>query len=672
MIIFLIILAFFLAAGLSFYQYFLRNSSTSKTTYILATLRFLAVFCLLLLLINPIVSSKSFEIQKAPLCIAIDNSGSITMLEANKTAENVFLKLTESKTLNDKFEIQKFQFDAQCTSDIKLDFRGKQTDIDQVAKNIENINKNRTFATVLISDGNQTKGNDFVYSFDGKNKIYPVVLGDTTTFLDLKIGQVNVNKYAFQKNKFPVEVFLEYAGNKSVNANLKISLGNEVLSTQTIAFLPTKKSVIVDLLLPANNIGVQIFKATVTSTEKEKNTYNNSKNFAVEVIDQRNNVAIVSSIIHPDIGALKRSIETNAQRKVSIVKPQEISSLEDTGIFILYQPNADFKSVFDLIKKTNGNQFIITGTNTDFEFLNQNQSTFDFKMSNQKEDYLARFDANFNLFATDNIGFEQLPPLQNSYGTIAAKDKISVLLNATIRNLAIDQPLMAFADNQGKRSAFLFGENSWKWRLQSHVNEKNFEKYDVFIDKTIQFLATNNSKKSLIVNHENFYNTGDNIEVSAQYFNKNYEFDENAKLTIAVLNKKTKASKNFDLLKSNNDFKVNLDGLAAGQYSFAVKELNSKATYNGFFEILDFDIEKQFVNPNLQKLQQVAAQTNGIVYMPNQIDQLIKTLIENPEYKAIEKEIVKKSPFIDWVWLLIFCAFCLATEWFLRKYNGML
>lgn len=672
MIIFLIILAFFLAAGLSFYQYFLRNSSTSKTTYILATLRFLAVFCLLLLLINPIVSSKSFEIQKAPLCIAIDNSGSITMLEANKTAENVFLKLTESKTLNDKFEIQKFQFDAQCTSDIKLDFRGKQTDIDQVAKNIENINKNRTFATVLISDGNQTKGNDFVYSFDGKNKIYPVVLGDTTTFLDLKIGQVNVNKYAFQKNKFPVEVFLEYAGNKSVNANLKISLGNEVLSTQTIAFLPTKKSVIVDLLLPANNIGVQIFKATVTSTEKEKNTYNNSKNFAVEVIDQRNNVAIVSSIIHPDIGALKRSIETNAQRKVSIVKPQEISSLEDTGIFILYQPNADFKSVFDLIKKTNGNQFIITGTNTDFEFLNQNQSTFDFKMSNQKEDYLARFDANFNLFATDNIGYEQLPPLQNSYGTIAAKDKISVLLNATIRNLAIDQPLMAFADNQGKRSAFLFGENSWKWRLQSHVNEKNFEKYDVFIDKTIQFLATNNSKKSLIVNHENFYNTGDNIEISAQYFNKNYEFDENAKLTIAVLNKKTKASKNFDLLKSNNDFKVNLDGLAAGQYSFAVKELNSKATYNGFFEILDFDIEKQFVNPNIQKLQQVAAQTNGIVYMPNQIDQLIKTLIENPEYKAIEKEIVKKSPFIDWVWLLIFCAFCLATEWFLRKYNGML
>lgn len=672
MTIFLIFLALIIALGLSFFQYFFRNNARSKTTYILATLRFLAIFCLLLLLINPIVSKKSFEIQKTPLAIAIDNSSSITALQANKNAEDVFLKLIENKTLNDKFEIQKFQFDAGFTSDIKLDFQGKQTDIDQVAKNIENINKNKTFATVLISDGNQTKGNDFVYSFDGRNKVYPIVLGDTTTFLDLKIGQLNANKYSFQKNKFPVEVFLEYAGTKSVNANVKISLGNEVLSTQIIPFSTTKKSAVVNVLLPANNIGIQIYKATLTSTENEKNTYNNSKNFAVEVIDQRTNVAIVSSINHPDIGALKRSIETNAQRKVSIVKPQEINLLQDTNIFILYQPNTDFKSVFDLIKKTNGNQFIITGTNTDFEFLNQNQNTFDFKMSNQKEDYLARFDTNFNLFAADNIGFEQLPPLQNTYGTISAKDKISVVLNATIRNLAIDQPLMAFADNQGKRSAFLFGENSWKWRLQSHINEKSFEKYDVFIDKIIQFLASNNSKKSLIVNHENFYNTGDAIEISAQYFNKNYEFDENAKLTIAVLNKKTKALKNFDLLKSNNDFKVNLDGLTAGQYSFSVKELNSKTSYNGFFEILDFDIEKQFVNPNLQKLKQVAALTNGIVYMPNQTDQLIKVLVENPEYIAIEKEIIKKTPFIDWVWLLIFCAFCLSVEWFLRKYNGML
>ena len=194
----------------------------------------------------------------------------------------------------------------------------------------------------------------------------------------------------------------------------------------------------------------------------------------------------------------------------------------------------------------------------------------------------------------------------------------------------------------------------------------------MFIDKTIQFLASNDSKRSLIVNHERFYNSGDALEITAQYFNKNYEFDEKARLTIAVTNSKTKQVKRYDLLKTNNSFKVNLDGLAAGQYSFTVKELNSNASYSSTFEILDFDIEKQFVNPDMAKLKQLASQTKGAVFVPNQVDDLIKMLLENEDYKAIQKDIVKKTPFIDWIWLLVLIAISLAAEWFIRKYNGLL
>ena len=135
---------------------------------------------------------------------------------------------------------------------------------------------------------------------------------------------------------------------------------------------------------------------------------------------------------------------------------------------------------------------------------------------------------------------------------------------------------------------------------------------------------------------------------------------------------KTKQTKNYDLLKGNNSFKVNLDGLSAGQYNFNVKELNSKTTYSSHFEILDFDIEKQFVNPDVEKLSQLATQTQAKVHYPNQVEAVIKTLLENQNYKAIQKEIVTKSPLIDWVWLLILIAISLASEWFVRKYNGML
>ena len=175
-----------------------------------------------------------------------------------------------------------------------------------------------------------------------------------------------------------------------------------------------------------------------------------------------------------------------------------------------------------------------------------------------------------------------------------------------------------------------------------------------------------------MVNHERFYNSGEGIEITAQYFNKNYELDEKARLTISVTNTKTKQVKNYDLLKTTNAFQVNLDGLAAGNYKFTVKELNSNTSYSSGFEVLDFDIEKQFVNPDWNKLNQLATQTQGKAYLANQVDALIKQLSEDESYKAIQKTITKKSPLVDWVWLLVLLALSLAAEWFIRKYNGLL
>ena len=668
----LIFISLGIAFGLSYFQYFYKAKSKSNTTKLLAFLRFLSVFGLLLLLINPIISRSTLETIKTPLPIVVDNSSSIIDLKANEIAKEVYDKLNSNAKLKDKFDIQSYGFDAEFQPTETFDFKGKQTNIDEVAKNLKSINKNLNYPTVIITDGNQTSGSDYVFSFDANNKVYPLAVGDTTTYLDLKINQINVNKYAFHKNKFPVEVFLQYAGTKSVIANFSISQGNNVLNKQSVSFSPSNKSAILNILLPADKTGLQIFNATLSSSESEKNTYNNSKKFAVEVIDQKTEIAIISEINHPDISALKRGIETNAQRKVTILKPNQISDLNKYNVLVIYQPNGTFKQVFDANKNLRINTWVITGLNTDFGFLSQQQDQIDFKMSSQKEDYLADFNSDFNLFAIDNLGFENFPPLENPFGTITPKDNISTLLSSRIRNVETNQPILAFADNQGKRNAFLFGENIWKWRAHSFVDKKAFDEFDVFLDKTIQFLASNDSKKSLIVTHERFYNSGDALEITAQYFNKNYEFDEKARLTIAVTNSKTKQVKRYDLLKTNNSFKVNLDGLPAGQYSFTVKELNSNSTYSSNFEVLDFDIEKQFVNPDMSKLKQLASQTKGAVFVPNQVDNLIKTLLENEDYKAIQKDIVKKTPFIDWVWLLVLIAISLAAEWFIRKYNGLL
>ena len=667
-----LLLSVIIAAGLSFYQYLYKVKNQSKLYWFLAFLRFVSLFSIFLLLINPIISRKINEIKKAPLPIVVDNSKSISELKATKEAAELYLKIVKNKAITEKYDVQLFSFDDEFKSLEQLDFKGNQSHIDGVAKNLKQLYRSTKYPVVLFTDGNQTMGNDYVFSFQENTSVLPVVLGDTTTVFDLKINQINVNKYAFLKNKFPVEVFLQYNGNQTISTTFAIQNGSQTVYKQSVTFSKDKKAQSISVLLNADKVGIAKYKAVISSNVKEKNTVNNAKNFAVEVIDQRSEIALISAINHPDLGVLKRSIETNQQRKVSILKPDEVKSLQNYNILVLYQPTASFKAIFEQNKAAQINTFVITGTATDFNFLNQVQSDLLFKMSAQKEDYLATYESNFNLFSQANIGFENFPPLEHNFGTISIKSNVNTLLSARIRNVQLQNPLLTFTENGSKRNAYLLGENIWKWRLENNLNKKSFEDFDLFTDKIIQFLVTNASKKNLNVTYESFYNSGENIEIIAEYFNKNYEFDDKAQLTIQVVNSKTKAAKKYDLLKATNSFKVNLDGLEAGNYTFKVTEKQSNSSFSGSFEVLDFEIEKQFVNPDKNRLEQLASNTNGTVFYPNQIEKLIQSLIENDNYIPTQKETIKKTPLIDWIWLLVLVVLSLATEWFVRKYNGLL
>jgi len=53
-------------------------------------------------------------------------------------------------------------------------------------------------------------------------------------------------------------------------------------------------------------------------------------------------------------------------------------------------------------------------------------------MSSQKEDYLAGFNTQFNLFAQENIGFEQFAPLQNAFGTVTTSGNVATILSSKL------------------------------------------------------------------------------------------------------------------------------------------------------------------------------------------------------------------------------------------------
>jgi hypothetical protein len=669
--ILLILLSVIISGVVAFYQYLFKVDNQNKTNWLLAFLRFISVFSLLLLIINPVISRKIVETNKIPLAIVADNSRSISELKATTDALKLVETLNSNSALKEKFEIQSYTFDDTFIAGKPLDFKGNQSNIHEVAVNLKQLNKNAFYPVVLITDGNQTIGNDYVYGFHESTTVFPVVLGDTTTTFDLKINQLNANKYSFLKNKFPVEVFLQYNGNKSVSAAFSIEKNGKKITSQTVNFDAKNKVQSVQILLEADRVGLQKYKAVLSSSVKEKNSYNNTKNFAVEVLDQKKEIAIISDVSHPDLGAIKRAIESNAQRKVTIIKPNSISDLKKFNVLILYQPNASFRKVFEANKNLKINTFIVTGMATDYALLNQMQSDLVFKLTNKKEDFTASFVSDFNLFAQSDIQFSQFPPLENPFGKITEKGSVNTLLKAKVNGIEVGNPILTFSEKGSNRNAYLLGENSWKWRMESFILNQSYEKYDLFMDKIIQYLSTNSAKKSLLVEHESFYNSGETIEIFAQYFNKSYELEENANLSITLTNKNTRSTKNYNFSKANNGYQAIFDGLTPDNYTFQVKETTSNASYNGTFEVLDFDVEKQFVNPDVSKLQQLANQNNGEIIYPNQIDNLVQKLLQKDTYLPVEKTIIKNSPLIDSFWLLVIIVVSLAIEWFTRKYNGL-
>ena len=63
----LLILSVLVAGGLAYLQYFFKAKSTSKWSLLLAFLRFLSILGILILLINPLVKIKKYEIEKFDL-----------------------------------------------------------------------------------------------------------------------------------------------------------------------------------------------------------------------------------------------------------------------------------------------------------------------------------------------------------------------------------------------------------------------------------------------------------------------------------------------------------------------------------------------------------------------------------------------------------------------------
>jgi hypothetical protein len=669
-----IVIAAIISLIVTVFIYGYKTKYTSRLRWIFGLLRFTTLFCILVLLINPTFESNTYSIEKPKLPVLVDNSFSIASLDQTQNAISVVESLKQNKALNDKFDVSYFEFGASFESLDTLSFDKKNTNISSALSSVQDLFDSQIAPTILVSDGNQTLGADYQYIVSKMDTpIYPVILGDSIKYQDLKIQSLTSNRYSFLKNKFPVEAVLVYSGTGSVSSEFVVTKKDRVVYRKSVLFSQTNNTHIVSFSLPSQRVGLQDYTARISALEEEKNKVNNTKRFAVDVIDQTTNVLIVSGVLHPDLGMLKKAITTNEQRSVTFIKPQDAAAvLNDYQLVILYQPDSGFAAVYKQLKKLKKNTFVFTGLQTDWSFVNKAQNYYSKEVVNQNERVTASLNSGYGAFGISPIGFADFPPLQTKFGSLYINTPHQTILEQYVDGIASESPMLATIELDGTRHAIWDGEDLWKWRSQSYRETQSFEDFDTFMGKMVQYLGSNKRRSRLEVSSSSFYYNNNPIKISAQYFDKSFVFDPRAELTITVVDTNTKKSTVYPLLLKNNFYEVGLNSLEAGSYSYTISVKDQQIARSGNFTILEFNIEQQFLNANSKSLERLALKTGGATFYPSQIDELINQLITNQSYVSTEKSQQKAVPLIFIKWLLALIAFCLSIEWFIRKFNGLI
>lgn len=662
----LLLLAALVALAIVGFQYFYKSKKSGKTIIYLAFFRFLALFGLFSLLINPKFTKNNITIEKSNLVVLVDNSSSVKPFES--AIRGTLDAIKSNADLQEKFNIQEYKFGKALRIADSLTFNDKQTDVSQALNAVSGIYNNANTAVLLLTDGNQTLGQDYEFYANKYNyPVFPIAIGDTTQYEDVYIHQVNTNKYAFLKNKFPIEFYVSYEGEENKNIAVSISMdGNKVFSTQ-IQFNSSQKSKRINTFLEANSIGVKKIGILVESLSNEKNTNNNSKTVAVEVIDEKTNIGLVSAISHPDIGAFVKAIESNEQRSVRLIKPDNsLADLDEIDIFILYQPDVSFKAVYDFIQNKKASVLVVEGPKTDLNFLNRAQKSFQIETGYPIQEVFPTINPSFNFYDISDFKTDDFPPLLTKSGSVSFTGANQTLLQMQIRGIDLQNTLFGLTEADGAKTALFLGEGIWKWRLQSFRNDRNFENFDQFIGKLLLFLSDNKKKNRLDIVYQPIYEGATDARISATYFDETFVFDANAAIILKLNN-----NKEIPMLVKNGYYEADLSDLIPGDYSFTAQVSNTPILKSGKFTILDFDVENQFFSTDDQKLEKLAQITKGSLIYPNQTGALLSQINSDTRFIPIQKSNENVVSLIDFQIILIIIIAALSAEWFIRKFNGL-
>ena len=675
-----ILFAFLLA--LFIYHKDERFSSTHPSVKIILTsLRFISLSILIILLFKPKLLNEIKQVEKPIIVFLQDASSSILNYPDSTYYTSEFKTLIEENNniLSEKFDVYTYHFSDEINEGINMDFEGKKTDISYAFEEIGNRFYNRNLAAVILaSDGNYNKGiNPFYKTSELNCPIFTMAIGDDTPEPDLQISGVRHNEIAYFENEFPIQ--FDILSNFDSDQKHQISVINNGKTIYTEAIiLKAQTPISKEIFIEANNEGIQYYDIIINTFDGEKNTENNRQKVAIEILNNLQNILILSSSPHPDVAALTSALEKGKNYKVTKSLFHEFNEeIEAYNLIILHQI-PDFtnrnKNLLDNIIKSETALFFIGGKGNKWSEFNKIQEFVEVKTKNAMQEVFPIINKDFGPFQLSEQCekfIESATPLQAPFGDVILKEECSSLFTQKIEGINTNNELLFFAEKENKNWAILLAEGLWKWKLFDYQKNESHDNFNELFQSISQYLTLNKDKRKLRLQYPKMIDEGETFYMDAQLYNDNYQLIEDAEMSLVLTDPNEKEFK-YSFSPIKRKYKTVIKNLNKGSYEFKVnsKFKNEYAEQNGTFVVLESKLEQEQKIANWKTLKQLSSNTNGQFIKKDNFDnysEIISSNIDSNQkvyFNEYLSDLIKQKS----IFLLILL--CLFLEWIIRKRLG--
>lgn len=643
---------------------------------LIPALRFLIIFSLLLLLLNPALSILHRIKEKPLLVIAQDNSASLvknkdSLYYQKDYKESLEKAITE---LEGKFEVVPLTFGSSIHKGNHIDFSENRTDIAEVLDYASlNFTGRQPVGMILLTDGIYNSGVNPRYKIPAF-PVYTVALGDTTAYPDIYIRTFEADKFNFLNTLFPLKA--EVAALRQNGKTIKCVLreNGNVISEKSLTINRDNFSSEVVFEVEAKRKGVIRYTVTAETESAERTKENNQAETWVNVIDNSANIALFASAPHPDLAAIVNAVNVSG---IYHCQQHHFTESIDTlraNLIILHNPEPGDQGYRKLQQEAKRRKiaiwYILTGQKNIIDFARfGNHYSVNFK-TDLNEYAIPDFNPEFPYFEfTDNeiAGYNAYSPLTVPFGEINTGAG-RVLFTQKIKNTPTFNGILSFYEEEGSRIAYFWGEGLWRWRLYSYSENGNHELFNTLINKIVAYLATTKGNERFIHDIRPVYGEREEALVNVELYNDSYELVNTPEVKLDL--KHGDKTFNYQLNRNGDKYRINLGNLPAGEYSYQLTTNLKGENFQkkGVFYVRNHNPELNDVVANPVLLQEIAENSGAHLFQSQELHKLVDLLKNNDNLKPLYKT---ETEFIDLnrmkvLGLILLLLLCI--EWFLLKF----